>query len=63
VQYVASLQPLQRRKGKMSPTEDNKAVIRRFLEEVINQNHLDRADDLVLEEFVELDPFPGQRQG
>jgi steroid delta-isomerase-like uncharacterized protein len=47
----------------MSTTENNKAVIRKFLEEVINQNRMDRADDLVREDFVELDPLPGQRQG
>jgi steroid delta-isomerase-like uncharacterized protein len=47
----------------MSTTERNKVVARRFLEEVINQNRMDRADDLVLENFVELDPLPGQRQG
>jgi len=47
----------------MSTTESNKAVARRFLEEVINQNRMDRADDLVVEDFVELDPLPGQRQG
>ena len=47
----------------MSTTENNKAVIGRFIEEVINQNRMDRADDLVLEDFVELDPFPAQRQG
>jgi steroid delta-isomerase-like uncharacterized protein len=47
----------------MSTTENNKAVIRKFLEEVINQNRMGRADDLVGEDFVELDPLPGQRQG
>jgi steroid delta-isomerase-like uncharacterized protein len=47
----------------MSVIESNKAVVRGFLEEVINQNRLDRADDLVVEDFVELDPLPGQRQG
>jgi steroid delta-isomerase-like uncharacterized protein len=47
----------------MSTTENNKAVVGRFLEEVINQNRMDRADDLVVEDFVELDPLPGQRQG
>jgi len=41
----------------------NKEVIRAFVEEVINKGHLDRADDLVLENFVELDPLPGQQQG
>jgi steroid delta-isomerase-like uncharacterized protein len=47
----------------MSATENNKAVVSRFVEEVINQNRMDRADDLVVEDFVELDPLPGQRQG
>ena len=47
----------------MSTTEDNKAVVSRFVEEVINQNRMDRADDLVVEDFVELDPLPGQLQG
>jgi steroid delta-isomerase-like uncharacterized protein len=47
----------------MSATESNKVVIGRFIEEVINQNRMNRADDLVVEDFVELDPFPGQRQG
>ena len=46
----------------MSTTE-NKAVIAAFIEEVINQKRLERADDLVLENFVELDPLPGQQQG
>ena len=43
--------------------DQNKAVIRRFLEEVINQGLLERADDLVLADFVEIDPLPGQEQG
>ena len=47
----------------MSTTESNKAVIGKFLEEVINQNRMERADDLVVEDFVELDPLPGQRPG
>jgi len=44
-------------------SEANKQVIRTFIEEVINQNRLDRADDLVKEDFIELDPLPGQQQG
>jgi steroid delta-isomerase-like uncharacterized protein len=47
----------------MSTTENNKAVIAKFLDEVINQNRMERANDLVVEDFVELDPLPGQRQG
>jgi steroid delta-isomerase-like uncharacterized protein len=41
----------------------NKAVISRFLEEVINQGQLGVADEIVAEDFIELDPLPGQRQG
>src|SRR5271156_254580 len=47
----------------MSTTENNKAVITEFIEEVINQNRMDRANDLVVADFVELDPLLGQRQG
>jgi steroid delta-isomerase-like uncharacterized protein len=42
---------------------ENKAVITSFVEEVINQGQLGRADDLVAVDFVELDPLPGQQQG
>ena len=41
----------------------NRAVVQRFLEEVINQGRLEQADEIVAEDFVELDPLPGQRQG
>lgn len=42
---------------------DNKSVIRTFIEDVINQGRLERTDDIVIEDFVELDPLPGQAQG
>ena len=42
---------------------ENKAVIASFVEEVINQGRLERVDDLVAVDFVELDPLPGQQQG
>ena len=41
----------------------NKAVIHAFIQDVLNQKRLERADDLVNENFVELDPLPGQQQG
>jgi len=41
---------------------DNRNVIRRFIEEVLNEGRFERMDELVLEEFVELDPLPGQSQ-
>lgn len=44
-------------------TDDNKSVIQAFIEDVINLGNLDRADDIVIEDFVELDPLPGQAQG
>jgi steroid delta-isomerase-like uncharacterized protein len=44
-------------------TNENKQVMRDFLEEVINLGRLERADALVKNDFVELDPFPGQRPG
>jgi hypothetical protein len=37
--------------------------ISNFVEEVINQGQLQRVDDLVAVDFVELDPLPGQQQG
>ena len=44
-------------------TAENKNVISAFIQDVINQGRLERADDLVLANFVELDPLPGQSQG
>lgn len=44
-------------------TANNKNIINAFIEDVINQGRLERADDLVLADFVELDPLPGQSQG
>ena len=43
--------------------EDNREIGRRFVEEVINKQNLSAADELVDENFVELDPLPGQAQG
>jgi len=34
-----------------------------FIEEVINLGKLEWANDLVVDDFVELDPLPGQQQG
>ncbi len=46
----------------MTPAE-NKTVVNRFVEEVINQGRLEQADQLVVADFVELDPLPGQQPG
>jgi steroid delta-isomerase-like uncharacterized protein len=39
--------------------EDNKALARRFYDEVINQGNLDLLDELVSEDFVEHEELPG----
>jgi steroid delta-isomerase-like uncharacterized protein len=44
-------------------TEENKARERRFVEEIVNKGNMAVAPELVAEDFVELDPFPGQQQG
>ena len=44
-------------------TEENKARARRFVEEIINKGNMAVAPELVAEDFVERDPFPGQEQG
>jgi steroid delta-isomerase-like uncharacterized protein len=46
----------------LTPAE-NKTVVNRFVEEVINQGRLEQADQLVVADFVELDPLPGQQPG
>ena len=45
------------------PEQENIAVIGRFIEEVINRGNLEAANEIVAEDFIELDPLPGQRQG
>jgi steroid delta-isomerase-like uncharacterized protein len=45
------------------PMADNKDVIRRFIEEVLNEGRFEQLDELVQEDFVELDPLPGQFPG
>jgi steroid delta-isomerase-like uncharacterized protein len=43
--------------------EENKRVVRDFVEVVLNQGRLDAAGDYVAEDVVELVPFPGQGPG
>jgi steroid delta-isomerase-like uncharacterized protein len=45
------------------PVETNKALLRRFVEEIVNQGNMAVAPELVAEDFLELDPFPGQAPG
>lgn len=44
-------------------TEENKQLVRDFVEIVINNRNLDAAGDYVAEDMVELVPFPGQGPG
>jgi predicted ester cyclase len=44
-------------------TEENKAIIRRWFEEVINEKRLDRADELVAQDYVDHGALPGQAPG
>jgi steroid delta-isomerase-like uncharacterized protein len=39
--------------------EENKAIVRRFFEEVINEGNLDRADEFVTDNYVEHQELPG----
>ncbi len=41
----------------------NVDTIRAFIEDVLNQGRFERMTDLVKEDFIELDPLPGQQQG
>ncbi len=47
----------------MSVEEDNKALVRRFTEEVANQGNLDVADELLAPNFVDHDVIPGKVGG
>ncbi len=43
--------------------EDNKMLVRRFVEEIVNKGNRTVAEELVAEDYVELDPMPGQQPG
>lgn len=42
---------------------ENSAIVRRFVEEVINMGQIDRAPEFFWEDVVEQVPFPGQGPG
>lgn len=44
-------------------SEANEQTIRAFIEDVLNQGRFERMNDLVKEDFIELDPLPGQQRG
>lgn len=44
-------------------TQDNRSIVRRFIEETINHGRFDSAAEFVWEDVVEQVPFPGQGPG
>ena len=44
-------------------TQDNSAIVRRFVNEVINQGKMGSAEEFVWEDVVEQVPLPGQGPG
>jgi steroid delta-isomerase-like uncharacterized protein len=42
---------------------DNSTIVQRFIDEVINQGRYEVCNEIVAQDFFELDPLPGQRQG
>ena len=44
-------------------SNDNKAIVSRYYDEVLNQRRLDVLDEIAAEDYVEHDPFPGQGNG
>jgi steroid delta-isomerase-like uncharacterized protein len=43
--------------------QENKALVRRYYNEVFNERRVDLVDRLAVEDYVEHDPFPGQGDG
>ncbi len=43
--------------------EQNKTVVRRYYEEVLNRGHIAVLDELATDDYVENDPFPNQGNG
>jgi steroid delta-isomerase-like uncharacterized protein len=44
-------------------TEDNKAIVRRYYEDVLNAGDIAALEDLAVAEYDEHDPLPGQANG
>ena len=44
-------------------SQDNKKVVARFYDEVLNGRKVSVLDELAIEDYVEHDPFPGQGNG
>jgi steroid delta-isomerase-like uncharacterized protein len=44
-------------------TEANKAIVRRFAEEILNEKKLDRADEIVAQDYIDHGAMPRQAPG
>jgi predicted ester cyclase len=44
-------------------TEDNKAVVRRFAREIWNEKRLERADEIMADDYIDHGAIPGQSPG
>ena len=44
-------------------TQTNKALVRRFYDQVLNGRHIEAIDELAVTGYNEHDPLPGQREG
>jgi predicted ester cyclase len=52
-----------RTRRRLMTTETNKALVRRFYDEVLNDRRVEVLDQLALADYSEHDPLPGQRDG
>jgi len=48
---------------KIMSVEQNKSVVRRYYDEVLNRGHIAVLDELATDNYIENDPFPGQGNG
>jgi SnoaL-like polyketide cyclase len=44
-------------------TEENKAIVRRFAEEIWNEKRLDRADEIMAQDYIDHGAMPEQAPG
>src|ERR1700682_1104769 len=44
-------------------SSDNKAVVSRYYDEVLNRRKVEVLDEIAAEDYIEHDPFPGQGNG
>src|SRR5262249_3896709 len=44
-------------------TDENKAIVRRFAEEILNEKRFDRADEIMAADYVDGGAMPGQAPG